>query len=165
MRIFLIGFMGCGKSTIGKQIAKQMQLDFVDLDRYIAKKTALSINQIFDEKGENAFRKMEKECLAEICKMKNLVVATGGGTPCFSENMQILLEKGKSVYLRMETEDLLKRLAKQQNKRPLIKNKSEKELLDFTNTTLFEREYFYKQANFTVNAKNTSAKEIMNLIN
>ena len=90
MRIFLIGFMGCGKSTIGKDVAKKMCLDFVDLDNYIAKKTALSINQIFKEQGETAFRKLEKVCLLEVCKMDNFVVATGGGTPCFFENMRHL---------------------------------------------------------------------------
>ena len=106
MRIFLIGFMGCGKTTLGKKLAKHLNFNFIDLDRFIENKTVKSINVIFDEKGEQYFRDLEKESLNEIYKMDNLVIATGGGTPCFSDNMQTMLEKGICIYLKMEAEDL-----------------------------------------------------------
>ena len=164
MRIFLIGFMGCGKTTIGRKVAKTLHYNFVDLDDYIANKIGVSIKYIFEEKGENAFRDLEKESLMEVCKKDNLVIATGGGTPCFLDNMQKILDSGKAIYLKMEIEDLLERLGTEKSKRPLIENKSAKEILDFVELTLLQRELFYKQANFIVDAKNITAKEIIKLI-
>ena len=108
MRVFLIGFMGCGKSTIGKALAKQMGFDFIDLDKYIEKKEVKSIQQIFKKKGELSFRKMEGIALLEVCKKNNIVIATGGGTPCFLKNMQTILEKGRSIYIKMGAEELKK---------------------------------------------------------
>jgi shikimate kinase len=93
MRIFLIGFMGCGKSTIGKKLAKTLSCKFIDLDKYIERKTGESIQQIFKEKGEKYFRVLETESLMEICESDNLVIATGGGTPCFFDNMQRILAR------------------------------------------------------------------------
>ena len=156
--------MGCGKSTIGKALAKQMGFDFIDLDKYIEKKEVKSIQQIFKKKGELAFRKMEEIALLEVCKKNNIVIATGGGTPCFFENMQIIKAKGKSIYLKMEEEELKERLVNQQTQRPLISNKSDEELQNFINSTLLEREEFYNQADFIVNGKNINAKAILKLL-
>ena len=94
MRIFLIGFMGCGKTTLGKKLARTLNYNFIDLDSYIENKTTEKITEIFDKKGEHYFRDLEKESLSEICKMDNMVLASGGGTPCFSDNMQTMLAKG-----------------------------------------------------------------------
>jgi shikimate kinase len=164
MRVFLIGFMGCGKSTIGKALAKQMGFDFIDLDKYIEKKEVKSIQQIFKKKGELAFRKIEGIALLEVCKKNNIVIATGGGTPCFLKNMQTILEKGRSIYLKMEAEELKERLVNQQTQRPLLNNKSEKELFDFINSTLLEREGFYNQADFIVEGENISSESVLKLL-
>ena len=164
MRIFLIGFMGCGKTTLGKKLARTLNYNFIDLDSYIENKTTEKITEIFDKKGEQYFRDLEKESLNEICKMDNLAIATGGGTPCFFDNMQKILGSGKAIYLKIEIEDLLERLETEKSQRPLIKNKSAKELRGFINLTLLERKRFYKQANFIVDAKNITAKEIVKLI-
>lgn len=164
MRVFLIGFMGCGKSTIGIALAKRMGFDFLDLDKYIEKKEAKSIQQIFEKQGELFFRKKEKIALLEVCKKNNIVIATGGGTPCFFENMQIIKAKGKSIYLKMEEEELKERLVNQQTQRPLISNKSDEELQNFINSTLLEREEFYNQAGFIVNGKNINSKAILKLL-
>jgi len=164
MRIFLLGFMGCGKSTIGKALAKKMRLDFIDLDNYITKKEGISIKQIFDERGETGFRKIEEIALFESCKKNNVVIATGGGTPCFSKNMRTILAKGKSVYLKMEPKELKERLKNQQNERPLIRNKSNKELLSFINSTLLEREQYYNQSDFVIEEKNRSLEAILSLL-
>ena len=156
--------MGCGKSTIGKALAKQMGFDFIDLDKYIEKKEVKSIQQIFKKKGELAFRKMEGIALLEVCKKNNIVIATGGGTPCFLKNMQTILEKGRSIYLKMGAEELKKRLVNQQPQRPLLNNKSEKELFDFINYTLLEREGFYNQADFIVEGKSISSESVLKLL-
>ena len=164
MRIFLIGFMGCGKSTIGKKLAKTLSCKFIDLDKYIEGKTGESIQQIFKEKGENYFRVLETESLMEICKSDNLVIATGGGTPCFFYNMQRILDKGICIYLKMDIEDLVRRLSKEKSKRPLIENLTEKYLVNFIRKKLVEREVFYNKANHIIQAKNISEKDIIKLI-
>ncbi|HIE73408.1 MAG TPA: shikimate kinase [Flavobacteriales bacterium] len=164
MRIFLIGFMGCGKSTIGKKLAKTLSCKFIDLDKYIERKTGESIQQIFKEKGEKYFRVLETESLMEICKSDNLVIATGGGTPCFFYNMQRILDKGICIYLKMEANNLAKRLSKEKSKRPLIENLTEKYLVNFIRKKLVEREVFYNKANHIIQAKNISEKDIIKLI-
>ena len=164
MRIFLIGFMGCGKSTIGKKLAKTLSCKFIDLDKYIEGKTGKSIQQIFKEKGEKYFRVLETESLMEICKSDNLVIATGGGTPCFFDNMQRILDKGICIYLKMEANNLTKRLSKEKSKRPLIENLTEKYLVNFIRKKLVEREVFYNKANHIIQAKNISEKDIIKLI-
>jgi len=164
MRIFLIGFMGCGKTTLGKKLAKHLNYTFIDLDSYIEKTTNKTITEIFENKGEKKFRIVEKENLMEVCKKDNLVIATGGGTPCFFDNMQKILDNGKAIYLKMEIEDLLERLETEKSQRPLIENKSAKELENFIRNKLSEREYFYKKSNYILQGKSICEKEIQNLI-
>ena len=164
MRIFLIGFMGCGKTTLGKRLAKNLNYNFIDLDNYIEKTTNKTITEIFENKGEKKFRIVEKESLMEVCKKDNLVIATGGGTPCFFDNMQKILDSGKAIYLKMEIEDLLERLETEKSQRPLIENKSAKELENFIRNKLSEREYFYKKSNYILQGKSICEKEIQNLI-
>ena len=164
MRIFLIGFMGCGKTTLGKKLAKNLNYNFIDLDNYIEKTTNKTITEIFENKGEKKFRIVEKESLMEVCKKDNLVIATGGGTPCFFDNMQQILDSGKAIYLKMEIEDLLERLETEKSQRPLIENNSAKELENFIRNKLSEREYFYKKSNYILQGKSICEKEIQNLI-
>ena len=164
MRIFLIGFMGCGKTTLGKKLAKHLNYNFIDLDSYIEKTTNKTITEIFENKGEKKFRIVEKESLMEVCKKDNLVIATGGGTPCFFDNMQKILDSGKAIYLKMEIEDLLERLETEKSQRPLIENNSAKELENFIRNKLSEREYFYKKSNYILQGKSICEKEIQNLI-
>ena len=164
MRIFLIGFMGCGKTTLGKKLAKHLNYNFIDLDSHIENKTTEKITEIFDKKGEQYFRDLEKESLHEIFRMDNMVLAFGGGTPCFSDNMQTMLAKGICIYLKMESEDLGERLYKEKNNRPLIRHLTENELNDFINKELMVREVFYKQAHYILPEKNISKTDIIKLI-
>ena len=164
MRIFLIGFMGCGKTTLGKKLAKDLNYNFIDLDTYIEKRTNKTITEIFDNKGEKKFRIVERESLIEVCKKDNIVIATGGGTPCFFDNMQEILVSGKAIYLKMKIKDLLERLKTEKSQRPLIKNKSAKELENFIRNKLSKREYFYKKSDYILQGKNICEKEIQNLI-
>jgi len=156
--------MGCGKKTLGKKLAKDLNYNFIDLDTYIEKKTNKTITEIFDNKGEKKFRIVERESLIEVCKKDNIVIATGGGTPCFFDNMQEILVSGKAIYLKMKIKDLLERLETEKSQRPLIKNKSAKELENFIRNKLSKREYFYKKSDYTLQGKNICEKEIQNLI-
>lgn len=147
--IFLIGFMACGKTTIGKVVAERTGYDFVDLDRLIEAEKGKTVSQIFSEQGENAFRKLEHEYLQKICLRKNTIVAAGGGTPCFHNNMKLMNNAGKTIYLKFSPEDLKTRTQlSSQNSRPLVAGKNDEELLQFIRENLAKREKYYEQANF-----------------
>jgi shikimate kinase len=152
-RIFLIGYMGAGKTTIGKKLATQLNLEFVDLDRFIEKRYNKSISQIFFEKGETQFRAIEMNLLNEIADFENVVISTGGGAPCFHNNMQRMNETGITIYLKVSIEELSRRLEYCKNSRPLLKNKSADELKKFVAENLSERERFYNQASIVFEAE------------
>ncbi len=154
MRIFLTGFMGCGKTYLGKIIAKKLNYKFIDLDELIEKEQNLYINEIFEKKGEMFFRKLEKFFLQKTIKnFKNIVLATGGGTVCFFDNISIINKNGISFYIKTDIKILIKRLQKEQSKRPLIKNKSKLELEIFIKKSLKLRERFYLKSHFIFNEK------------
>ena len=159
-RIFLIGYMGTGKTTFGRQLATRLNMPFVDLDAYIEQRFFKSVSQIFEEKGEEGFRKIEQAILQEIADFENTIIAVGGGTPCFFDNMQVMNEKGLTVYLKTSPETLCKTLSKAKAKRPLIKNKSNEELLAFIKENLAKREGFYTQAQATINAEDDMEKNV-----
>ncbi len=146
MRIYLIGYMGSGKSTAGKGLAKNLNLTFIDMDDYIERRNMRTIPQIFAEDGEDGFRKIERKALLELSEFEDVVIGTGGGAPCFFDNMDIIQKTGKSVYLKGTPRILAERLRKSKVERPLIKGKSEEELIAFIDETLAKREKWYKQA-------------------
>ncbi len=152
--VFLIGYMGSGKSSLGRQLAQEMQRDFVDLDKYIEARFHLTIKQIFDEKGEGGFRTIEQNMLHEVAYFENVIVACGGGTPCYFDNMDFMLRHGLTVYLNVPVEVLALRLALpgSRTKRPLIAGKSDKELLDFVRDGLGKRLEHYTRAEVNFNA-------------
>ncbi len=164
MRIFLIGFMGCGKSTIGKQLAESLDYNFTDLDSYIEQKTSKSIKEIFSENDEVYFRELEKDFLQEVIQKENIIISTGGGTPCFHNNMELILQNGVSIYLEMNVGNLAKRLCDEKQNRPLINNISCNKLEGFINSKLDERKRFYAQANYTINPEEISVDEIVKLL-
>lgn len=130
-RVFLVGFMGSGKSTLGRLIAKDTSWSFIDLDDYFENKHQTTIANYFELLGEEAFRKAEKETLAEVLNMEKVIVATGGGTPCFYNNMDVMNENGLTLYLKLSPKALVERLKSSKNVRPLVANKSGDELLAF----------------------------------
>lgn len=153
--------MGSGKTTAGKELAVRLNYSFVDLDLYIEKKEKRTISTIFSDEGEKNFRKIERRVLKEIVKTDNIVVACGGGTPCYSDNMLLMKEKGQTVYLEMPVGALINRLKNSYGERPLIKGKSE-ELRNYISSTLAEREKYYQKAHYTVNALNLKVDSILN---
>jgi len=150
-RIFLIGYMGAGKTTIGEQLAERLEYKFLDMDHVIEEKIQQSVSQIFSELGEEKFRQLERECLEKIATERNVVVATGGGAPCFYDNMEQMNACGLTVYLNLSPEELQERLElSHKNKRPLLAQRQGEELLNFIRKNLSEREPFYRKAAFVV---------------
>lgn len=154
----------CGKSTIAKKFAKQINYDFIDIDEYIEEKNKQKISDIFKTYGEAKFREFENLALKEILKKKYIVVATGGGLPCFYNNMQLMNASGKTIYLKVDMQTLFNRIKADLNIRPLLQQKTDEEIKLYLKQTINEREIFYKQANFTIDAKNDISKilEVLN---
>ena len=165
MIIVLIGYMASGKSTIGRILANKLDYDFIDLDNYIEKKEGQSIVDIFKTKGEIYFRKKESLHLSKIIAAENnIVLSLGGGTPCYGNNMNILLDNTNvtSIYLKASIGALIERLENEKSKRPLISHlKTQEALGEFIGKHLFERIQFYSQANFTVVTNNKTQDEII----
>ncbi|MFZ4581927.1 MAG: shikimate kinase [Paludibacter sp.] len=150
-RIFLIGYMGCGKTTLGKRLAAALGFAFIDLDGFIEEKYHKSVASIFDELGQDKFREMEKNALSEVAEFENTVIATGGGAPCFFDNIGTMNQTGLSVYIKLSPEQLATRLENSRaGKRPLIAGKSGQELREFITDGLLQREKFYLQASLIV---------------
>jgi len=150
MRIFLIGYMGCGKSTLGRRLSKHLGLQFIDMDHYIEERNCKTIPQIFAEDGEAEFRKKERRALEELAEFTDIVIATGGGAPCFFDNIELMNKTGKTIYLNISPNILADRLMKSKTERPLIKGKSRDELVAFIDETLKKRNQFYLQAQFQI---------------
>jgi shikimate kinase len=150
MRVFLIGFMGSGKTTFGKKLASSLGYPFFDLDHVIEALVGQSIPEYFTAHGEESFRKLEKQTLQEGAYPDDCVVSCGGGSPCFFDNMDWMNQNGLTVYLDMPAAALAKRLEKGKHKRPLLKDLDEAGLLRFIETKLAEREVFYSKARLIV---------------
>jgi len=163
-RIFLIGFMGSGKSTHGKKLAKQIGYRFVDMDQMIEETAEMTIPGIFKEHGEEVFRKWEYDILLETCKMDRVVISTGGGAPCHGQMMQLMNEHGTTIYIQLPPEVLKERLLHSLTQRPLIQGKSETELLKFITSLLDEREAFYKQATHSIDGLNFQVETLVALL-
>ena len=167
MLIFLVGMMGSGKTTLGRQLAQQLGYTFVDLDTYIEQREKKSIASIFAEHGENAFREMERAALeAVVQEFENSVVATGGGAPCFLDNISYMNQHGETIFLAVPPEELSRRLmATDLNLRPLLAGKTEQEINSFITKTLAHRVWFYQQAKHKVEGSNISAAQLRQSLN
>ena len=149
-RIILIGYMGAGKTTVGKALSKELGIIFYDLDWYIENRMRKTVAQIFAERGEEGFRKIEYNMLHEVAEFEDVIISCGGGTPCFFDNMDYLNQQGQTVYLKAEPEVLYKHLQMAKVERPLLKGKSKEELLTFIKEQLEKREPFYTKARYTL---------------
>jgi shikimate kinase len=157
MKVFLIGFMGCGKSTKAKQLANRLNCPVIDLDAEIVKSEGQSIAEYFAANGEAAFRALENTTLKTFNYPETCVVATGGGLPCFFDNMDWMNANGKTVYLQMTPPQLVSRLHNRE-KRPLLKGMDDEQLLAFIEMKLAERNPFYNKANLIVDAFDLDAE-------
>ena len=150
MKIFLIGFMGSGKTTIGRLLAKDLGFDFIDTDSFIEAQQGITIAEIFALHGEVAFREMEHKLLLDLQNCNSAVISTGGGMPCHNGNMDVMLACGKAVYLKTSPQALAQRLILSQDERPLIRGKTETELLQYITEQLSKREPVYNRADITI---------------
>jgi shikimate kinase len=163
-KVFLVGFMGSGKTSFATEISKLYNLPCFDMDQLLEDRLKKKIHHVFDENGEAYFRDAEHELLKEICKLDSGIVATGGGTPCFHHNMKLINHSGISVYLKCTVDELYDWLNKHSQNRPLIRNKKDTELKKFIETELAQREPYYSMANIIIEADKTSASEIWETI-
>lgn len=150
IRIILIGYMGAGKTTVGKALAADLGVTFYDLDWYITMRYHRSVSEIFAERGEEGFRDLEQRMLHEVAEFENVVVSCGGGTPCFFDNMDYMNSLAETVYLKATPDVLAMHLRMGKGKRPLLEGKSPKELEDYIREMLVAREPFYTQAKHTI---------------
>lgn len=155
MKIYLIGFMGSGKSHVGKQIAAQMGCLFMDLDDYLEQQEGRSISDIFAIEGEATFRKLEQKYLMELSQLKDVVIATGGGTPCFFDNLEQMKQVGLTIYLKTPVDILVERLRAETAHRPLLAGKTIAELKDFIAVKLEERAAVYENASVIFEVRNS----------
>lgn len=151
-KIILLGYMGCGKSTIAQKLAKTTGLPFLDLDQCIEERMNLSVNEIFEKKGEIYFRKLEHQIFDELLNSsQEIIIGLGGGTPCYANNHELFIGKNRtSIYLKASIDTLFERLHRNKSKRPLIANKTDSELKEFIAMHLFERSFYYTKASNTV---------------
>jgi len=156
--------MGSGKSTLGAQLARHLNYQFVDMDQLIEDTAEMSISKIFNEHGEEVFRKWEYDILLELCRREKLVISTGGGAPCHSQMMDLMNAHGTTIYLKLAPEALQNRLIRTKTERPLIKGKSDAELLEFITGLLEKREKFYNQATHIVDGINLRADSLTRLL-
>ena len=165
MRIYLVGYMGCGKSTIGRKVADLMGICFIDLDKYIEERYFKTVPAIFAEEGEKAFREKERVSLIEVSQFEDVVVGTGGGAPCFYDNMEVMNSHGITIYISPDTEVLAGRLIKSKTERPLIVGKSREELVLFIEEALKKRAPFYERAKIIIRGENNlDPNLVINLI-
>ena len=152
IRIFLTGYMGAGKTTLGKAFARKLNLPFVDLDWYMEERFHKTVGELFVERGEAGFRELEKNMLHEVGAFEDVVISTGGGAPCFFDNMDFMNRNGKTVFLNVHPDVLFRRLRVAKQQRPILQGKQDDELKEFIIRALEKRTPFYSQAQYVFNA-------------
>lgn len=158
-RIIIIGYMGSGKTTVGHALSHELGLPFYDLDWYIETRMHRTVKQIFDEKGEEGFRKIEHNLLHEVAEFEDVIISCGGGTPCFFDNIDYINRQGETVYLKCTTDVLYKHLKMGKTVRPLLLNKTPDEVKTFIEAQLKQREPFYAKAKHIVDVSLMDNKE------
>lgn len=164
MKVIVLGYMGSGKTAVGKRLAPFLDMEFVDLDDLLAQKGERSILNLFKEKGEVYFRKLENQVLRELLdETGGKVISLGGGTPCYGNNLELIKKSSaKSIYLKTGLETLTKRLFAERSTRPLISHyENETDLEDFVRKHLFERTYYYQQSDIIIETDGKSVEKIV----
>ncbi len=149
-RILIVGYMGAGKTTLGKMLAKELGIGFYDLDWYIEERMRKTVPQLFAERGEDGFREVEHRLLHEVAEFEDVVISCGGGTPCFFDNMDYMNAQGETVYLKASPEVLYAHVNMGKKVRPLLQGKTRDEVIAFMEDHLRQREQYYEMAKHTL---------------
>ena len=167
MRIFLIGYMGSGKTKIGKLMASQMGYTFVDTDQQLETRYKMSVSGIFETLGETEFRKAERACIENLTRTEQVIISTGGGVPCHNDNMALMKSTGKTVYLNVPVAELISRLSepRRKEKRPLLAKLSDSELSEYINKTLNARLPFYEMADIIIDGSSNPERVVSDIMN
>jgi len=160
MRIFLVGYMGCGKSSLGRKLSDRLGISFIDLDLFIETRYQKTIPEIFKEFGEKGFREKERICLREVSSFENVVIAVGGGAPCFYDNIEKMKDKGSCFFLDVGEEELVSRLMKSKQERPLIEGKSSEEIMSFVKKMMKQRRPYYEKAQYVIKGNDIKLEEL-----
>jgi len=163
-RIYILGFMGCGKTTHGKRLAKNLNYRFIDLDQWIENRTELTVAEIFAQQGEEAFREMETEAIKALGKEEDVVISTGGGAPCHNNNMELLKASGQTIYLKLSPKALAHRLTNAKTQRPLLAGKRQEELVPLIDMMLSERLPFYESAEIIIDGLDCIDERMTNAV-
>ena len=161
--VYLIGFMGSGKTTIGRELALNLRWSFVDLDKKVEEYAGKTISEIFSQNGEEYFREIETKSLIALKSQKNVIISTGGGAPCHDENMEFMLDNGLTIYLKLTPAELKKRL-ESRGERPLIKDLDDENLKIFIEKRLTDREKWYDRSEITIGGSNPDIDQIVHLV-
>lgn len=164
MKVFLVGFMASGKTVLGKRLARRLNLEFVDLDQRIEEQFRVTINDLFSKYDEEVFRNIEQNVLHQVIKEDNVLISTGGGTPCFFDNMEHILNNGLCIYLKLHPKSIFTRLTQSKKNRPLVKELDPVELKTFIYKRLEDREQHYRKAHMIVRGERMTEKELAELI-
>lgn len=163
--IFLIGFMGCGKTTLGRKLASRLGYEFMDLDHILEAQEGMTIAEYFSKFGEAAFRKLESEVLKQTEYPKHAVISTGGGLPCFFDNMEWMNARGTTVYIQLSPKTLADRLENEKDKRPVLREHKGDDLVAFIDDKLAERDKFYTRAAIIADGSSLTAEKVEKLLN
>ncbi|MFR9649110.1 MAG: shikimate kinase [Rikenellaceae bacterium] len=166
MLIFLVGYMGCGKSTIGRKLSKKLSMPLFDMDKVIEEREGMPVVEIFAQKGEQEFREMERELLSELIEQgESAIISTGGGLPLWFDNMERMNGAGTAVYLSRSVDNIISRMSQRgRDKRPRIRGLNDEELKEFMESDLSTRLPFYNKASFVIDAESLADKKIVKLI-
>lgn len=162
MRIILVGYMGAGKTTLGRALGKALDMPFYDLDWYISSRRHRNVENLFTEIGEEAFRRIEYNMLHEVAEFENVVISCGGGTPCFFDNMDYMNQQGETIYLHASVDVLINHLKMARVPRPLLVGKHDEELRQYIEQHLQEREPTYRKAKHTIDVSTLDSHKRIN---
>lgn len=165
MRYFIIGYKNSGKTSIGKKLAKHLNMEFIDLDEVIEEREGKTIPDLYSELGDERFRLIEWEALKEVVKKDNLLVSLGGGTPCHCDNMNLIEQCGEVIYIHLDNDTLVSRLKDATKDRPIVLNKSDEELRDYVEEIRDRCEHHYLRAKYFVEGKDLTVEKIISTIN
>lgn len=163
MLVFLIGYMGCGKTTIGRKLARELGCQFIDMDHKIEEQEGCTVAQIFATRGQKAFRELERQTLEQLCLLQDAVISTGGGVACHFDNIDLMNSAGETIYIKMSPGALCQRLVASHQKRPLLDGKTPEQLQEFVAANLQEREPFYAKAKYIVEGSNIKTEHLTEL--